>query len=277
MNPDQVDPIIESIYHWLDLSGVLIMGTIGGTIARQRGYDIVGFLFIAMVSALGGGMLRDVLINEGTVAAMSEPAYLILAFTGALIGREPAVFGNNQPTVVPAIAGAVVTLIGANTGHLALGAVAGPLTSFTMSMIAYYRAWRVPTSPQFAPVNTTASQRADVAKRGVHKLEPERVRDWRHATLSRVLARELSDSANSPGTREDAEVRVAASTGGKGFGFDKDGTSYADSTNDDSAPAVDQKDVQKGLVELILSDPELADMLARHLAERDGKQKREPR
>ena len=71
--------------------------------------------------------------------------------------------------------------------------------------------------------------------------------------------------------------KVAASTGGKGFGFDKDGTSYADSTNDDSAPAVDQKDVQKGLVELILSDPELADMLARHLAERDGKQKREPR
>ena len=89
MTPAQVDPIIESIYHWLDLSGVLIMGTIGGTIARQRGYDIVGFLFIAMVSALGGGMLRDVLINEGTVAAMSEPAYLILAFTGALIGREP--------------------------------------------------------------------------------------------------------------------------------------------------------------------------------------------
>ena len=40
---------------------------------------------------------------------------------------------------------------------------------------------------------------------------------------------------------------------------------------------MDQKDVQKGLVELILSDPELADMLARHLAERDGKQKREPR
>lgn len=236
-----------------------LWASVGAFKAITFGLPVLPTIMMGVFTATGGSMIRDV-----------------------LIGREPAVFGNNQPTVVPAIAGAVVTLIGANTGHLALGAVAGPLTSFTISMIAYYRAWRVPTSPQFAPVNTTASQLADVAKRGVHKLEPERVRDWRHATLSRVLARELSDSANSPGTREDAEVRVAASTGGKGFGFDKDGTSYADSANDSDAPAVDEKDVQEGLVELILSDSELSDMLAKRLAERDGegrdgKQKCEPR
>ena len=87
MAVDQVDPLISSIYHWMDISGVLLMGIIGGTLARQLGYDIVGFFFIAMLSALGGGMLRDVLINQGTVAAMSQPEYLILAFTGALIAR----------------------------------------------------------------------------------------------------------------------------------------------------------------------------------------------
>ena len=87
MAVDQVDPLISSIYHWMDVSGVLLMGIIGGTLARQLGYDIVGFFFIAMLSALGGGMLRDVLINQGTVAAMSQPEYLILAFTGALVAR----------------------------------------------------------------------------------------------------------------------------------------------------------------------------------------------
>ena len=71
MAVDQVDPLISSIYHWMDISGVLLMGIIGGTLARQLGYDIVGFFFIAMLSALGGGMLRDVLINQGTVAAMN--------------------------------------------------------------------------------------------------------------------------------------------------------------------------------------------------------------
>ena len=44
MAVDQVDPLINAIYHWMDISGVLLMGIIGGTLARQLGYDIVGFL-----------------------------------------------------------------------------------------------------------------------------------------------------------------------------------------------------------------------------------------
>ena len=59
----EVDPLIESLYRWSDISGVLLMGIIGGTMARKRGYDIIGFFFIAMFSSLGGGMVRDVLIN----------------------------------------------------------------------------------------------------------------------------------------------------------------------------------------------------------------------
>ncbi|WP_394284340.1 TRIC cation channel family protein, partial [Corynebacterium sp.] len=71
MSPD-VDPQILLIYRLSDVVGVLLMGMIGGTVARQRGYDIIGFFFIALFSALGGGMIRDVLINEGTVAAMAQ-------------------------------------------------------------------------------------------------------------------------------------------------------------------------------------------------------------
>ena len=87
MSVVEMDPLIESLYYWSDIIGVLLMGIIGGTMARQRGYDIVGFFFIAMFSSLGGGMIRDVLINRGTVAAMSQPEYLYLAFTGAIIAR----------------------------------------------------------------------------------------------------------------------------------------------------------------------------------------------
>ena len=39
----EVDPLIESLYRWSDISGVLLMGIIGGTMARKRGYDIIGF------------------------------------------------------------------------------------------------------------------------------------------------------------------------------------------------------------------------------------------
>ncbi|WP_066529825.1 trimeric intracellular cation channel family protein [Corynebacterium bouchesdurhonense] len=115
MSVDQVDPLIGSIYRWLDVSGVLMMGIIGGTIARQRGYDIVGFFFIAMLSALGGGMLRDVLINQGTVAAMHEPEYLILAFTGAIIARF-TYFKGKTWEFVQSHGDAVVSAMWAATG-----------------------------------------------------------------------------------------------------------------------------------------------------------------
>lgn len=82
---DRVQPEVEEIYRYADLTGVFLMGLVGGTIARQKGYDIIGFLFLALFSALGGGMLRDALIQKGTVAAIAEREYLILAFSGALI------------------------------------------------------------------------------------------------------------------------------------------------------------------------------------------------
>ena len=46
----EVDPLIESLYRWSDISGVLLMGIIGGTMARKRGYDIIGFFFRKMFS-----------------------------------------------------------------------------------------------------------------------------------------------------------------------------------------------------------------------------------
>ena len=265
MAVDQVDPLISSIYHWMDVSGVLLMGIIGGTLARQLGYDIVGFFFIAMLSALGGGMLRDVLINQGTVAAMSQPEYLVLAFTGALIaqftyfkgkawemlqshgdalvsslwaatgaskaiqyglpvlptimmgvftatgggmirdvvtGREPSVFGGNQPTVIPAVACAVIMLVGNATGYPALGMVIGPVASFALFLAGYWGNWRVSTDSEFAPVNTTvnmtAAQVAHLAKKAEDKsravargLEPTRVRSWRHRQMEKALQRRI--------------------------------------------------------------------------------------
>ncbi|MHA2789449.1 TRIC cation channel family protein [Corynebacterium sp. S7] len=78
-------PEIASLYRFLDVSGVFLMGIIGGTIARKQNFDIVGFFFLSLLTALGGGMLRDVLIGQGTVAAIANPEYLILALAGALV------------------------------------------------------------------------------------------------------------------------------------------------------------------------------------------------
>lgn len=80
-----VDPHVLTLYETLDLIGVVLNGIIGGTIARQRDFDLVGFIFLALFSALGGGMLRDVLMDRGTAAAIANSNYLLLAVVGAIL------------------------------------------------------------------------------------------------------------------------------------------------------------------------------------------------
>lgn len=275
----EVDPLIESLYRWSDVIGVLLMGIIGGTIARHRGFDIVGFFFIALFSALGGGMIRDVLINRGTVAAMAEPEYLILAFAGALIaryvyfkgktwehvqangdaivsglwaatgtvkaityglpilpcvmmgvftatggsmirdvvtGRIPAVFGDNQPAVIPAVACAATVLVAHHFDVMAIGMIVGPLISIFLSLLGYWGNWRVKTNKDWAPVNQTAAQVAVLAKRAEGKgravgrrIEPTRLRSWRHRQMEKALQRRIEAEVKKGVSRSDAETNAA--------------------------------------------------------------------
>ncbi|MBN9644259.1 TRIC cation channel family protein [Corynebacterium sp. CCM 8862] len=80
-----VDPTILALYKILDLIGVVLNGAIGGTIARQRNFDIIGFVFLAIFSALAGGMIRDTLMQRGTPAAIAQPSYMGFAILGALL------------------------------------------------------------------------------------------------------------------------------------------------------------------------------------------------
>ncbi|OFR62968.1 hypothetical protein HMPREF2875_03300 [Corynebacterium sp. HMSC078H07] len=346
----EMDPLIESLYYWSDIIGVLLMGMIGGTMARQRGYDIVGFFFIAMFSSLGGGMIRDVLINRGTVAAMSQPEYLYLAFTGALIarfvyfkgktwdyvqshgdavvsalwastgalkaiayglpfipcimmgvftatggsmirdiamGREPAVFGDNTPTVIPAVACALVVLGANSTGHLALGVIIGPIVSFVLTMLGIWAGWRVPARQEWAPVNDTAAYVMVMARKAENKgravgrrLEPTKLRAWRHNQMEKALQRrierevragkrradatidasEFLDSFNEEVAEMSAEMAAASSDTDSDFGVDLSGDSYDAQNTDGPTP--------RELLDRILSDDKLTDELVEKLMRR---------
>lgn len=77
--------LLPGLFRTLDLVGVFLNGVLGGTIARQRRFDLVGFAILAIVSALGGGMLRDTLLQEGPPVALTDPLYLATALAGALV------------------------------------------------------------------------------------------------------------------------------------------------------------------------------------------------
>jgi len=67
----------------LDLLGVFANGLLGGAVARSQSMDLFGFAAMGLISGLGGGIIRDVLLQHGTPAALTHPAYIPTALAGA--------------------------------------------------------------------------------------------------------------------------------------------------------------------------------------------------
>ncbi|MBJ7456793.1 MAG: TRIC cation channel family protein [Thermoleophilia bacterium] len=71
---------------WVDLAAVTLGAISGGIVAIRCRFDISGVLALAIVTGLGGGLLRDVLLQRGTPVALASPWLLPAAIaTGALI------------------------------------------------------------------------------------------------------------------------------------------------------------------------------------------------
>lgn len=76
---------LASVTNVLDLAGVFASALLGGSLARTMDFDLFGFLVVGFVSGLGGGMLRDTLLQNGPPVALVDPLYLPVAIAGALV------------------------------------------------------------------------------------------------------------------------------------------------------------------------------------------------
>ncbi|MEH0108424.1 TRIC cation channel family protein [Tersicoccus sp. MR15.9] len=60
----------------LDLVGVYFFAVSGSLLAARQRFDLVGSLLLASVTGLGGGVVRDLVLNAGPPVAFSQPLYL---------------------------------------------------------------------------------------------------------------------------------------------------------------------------------------------------------
>ena len=74
---------VPELLRALDLTGVFANALLGGAVARSHGLDPVGFAALAIMSGLGGGIIRDTLLQRGTPVALTYYAYLTTALIGA--------------------------------------------------------------------------------------------------------------------------------------------------------------------------------------------------
>ncbi len=75
----------ETVETGLNLIGIFAFALSGALLAIRRGFDIVGMAVLATVTALGGGIIRDVLIGEIPPAALTDPWVLTLPLIATVV------------------------------------------------------------------------------------------------------------------------------------------------------------------------------------------------
>lgn len=77
-----LDPTLERV---LDLAGVFVFALSGASLAVRRAFDVVGIAVLALATALGGGVTRDLLLGDVPPAALRDQAYLVAALAAAAV------------------------------------------------------------------------------------------------------------------------------------------------------------------------------------------------
>lgn len=69
----------------LDYASVLIFAITGALVASRAQLDLIGFAFIACLTALGGGTIRDLLLDRNPIFWIANPTYLGVAAGAAVV------------------------------------------------------------------------------------------------------------------------------------------------------------------------------------------------
>lgn len=72
------------IMYFLDLLGTLAFTISGALKAKGRSLNVFGVIFLGLVTAVGGGTVRDLIISRTPLFYLNDPAYLLIAAAGAI-------------------------------------------------------------------------------------------------------------------------------------------------------------------------------------------------
>lgn len=106
---------MELYFHWFDLLGIAVFAISGTLAAWRKQMDGFGVIVLATVTAIGGGTLRD-LILDSPVIWLTNNSYFLAIFAAAiltiLLVRNRLVIPNNTLQIADAIGLAFFVIMG---------------------------------------------------------------------------------------------------------------------------------------------------------------------
>ncbi len=119
----------------LDAIGVAAFAATGALVAARKGMDITGFALLAIVTGVGGGTLRDLLLGITPVSWVSDPFAVFLCIGVAIVtyaGYGQLQFMHKAIVWCDALGMALFSVTGAK---LALTAGAAPVVACAMGVV----------------------------------------------------------------------------------------------------------------------------------------------
>ncbi|MEU4469046.1 MULTISPECIES: trimeric intracellular cation channel family protein [unclassified Streptomyces] len=74
-----------SVQHTLDLIGIFVFAISGALLAVRKNFDVFGMAVLAEVTALGGGLFRDLVIGAVPPAAFTDLGYFLTPLLATLL------------------------------------------------------------------------------------------------------------------------------------------------------------------------------------------------
>lgn len=75
---------MSQLFYLADLFGVAVFAITGALMAGRKSMDLFGVLVIAIITALGGGTLRDVILDNHPVSWIRNDTYILVASLAAV-------------------------------------------------------------------------------------------------------------------------------------------------------------------------------------------------
>lgn len=69
----------------MELIGTVAFAVSGALVAIEKKFDIYGVTFLAIITAVGGGIIRDIIINLPLPVALADPIYVIICIAAAAV------------------------------------------------------------------------------------------------------------------------------------------------------------------------------------------------
>lgn len=104
------------IFYVLSLFGVAVFAVSGALAAGRKSFDLLGVVVIALVTAVGGGTIRDILLDRHPVFWIEDPTYLVVVLAATALTLVYVRFRKPPRTsllIADALGLALFTIIGA--------------------------------------------------------------------------------------------------------------------------------------------------------------------